>query len=80
MTKIEETKYRRINKTLGPGNYKRIGRDVEVSPQHVSRFLRGIKGATFNMACAIADSASVKVDDMRWFIEQNIEKQLLRAV
>ena len=76
MTKIEETKFRRIHKTLGTGNYKRIGREVGVSPQHVSRFLRGIKGATFGMASSIADSASISLDDMRWFIEQNIDRQM----
>ena len=79
MTKIEETRYRRIFKTLGPGNYKRIGREVGVSPQHVSRFLRGIKGATFKMAGGIADSADVDMDDVRWFITCNVEKQLAKA-
>ena len=76
MTKIEETKYRRIHKTLGTGNYKRIGREVGVSPQHVSRFLRGIKGATFGMASEIADAADTSLDDLRWFIGCNIDRQM----
>ena len=79
MTKIEETRYRRIHKTLGPGNYKRIGRVVGVSPPHVSRFIRGMKGATFNMAAGLADSAEVGLDEVRWVIAGNIEKQLAQA-
>jgi transcriptional regulator with XRE-family HTH domain len=69
MTNVEKARLRKINRTLGPGNYHRIARETGVTPQHISRFIRGLRGATFELAIAVAESAGVGLDDLRWYME-----------
>ncbi len=76
MTRPEQARFRKINRTLGPGNYHRISRATGVTPQHVSRFLRGMRGATFDTAVAIADSAEVGLDDVRFYINKLVEVEV----
>jgi hypothetical protein len=57
-----------LSRILGPGNYRSISRRVGLSPQHVGRVLRGIKGASFWVGASIADAASVSLDELRAYI------------
>lgn len=76
MSRIEEARFSRLNRVLGPGNYHRIARAVNVTPPHISRFLRGIKGTSFKLACEIADASKVSLDDLRWFIDEKASRAL----
>lgn len=50
---------------LGPGNFGRISRRAGVSKFHVARFLKGYRGASFDIAGDIAEAADVSLDDLR---------------
>jgi hypothetical protein len=50
---------------LGPGNFGRISRRAGVSKFHVSRFLKGTRGASFDVAGDIAEAAGVSLDELR---------------
>lgn len=49
---------------LAPGNYHGIARRSGLSLQHVSRVLRGIRGATLTTAARIARGAGVSMDEL----------------
>ncbi len=59
---------RRVAKLLGPGNYRRIARSAKLSPQHVARILRGLRGASFHVAARVAQSAGVTLDQLHAYI------------
>ncbi len=54
-----------LDSILGSGNYRRIAKGVGVYPQHVSRFLKGRTGASWDVACRIADVAGVTMNQLR---------------
>jgi transcriptional regulator with XRE-family HTH domain len=59
----------RLGRLLGPGNYRRIARGAGLTHQHVSRVLRGQRGASLAAASRIADAAGVTLDDLRFYLE-----------
>lgn len=56
---------------LAPGNYHRISRASGLSLQHVSRVLRGIRGASFDTASLIARAAGVSLDQLHAYRTAN---------
>ncbi len=64
---------------LGQGNYRRISRAAGLTPQHVSRVLRGKKGVSFQTASRIADASEVSLDDLRNYIESTTGRKLIRG-
>lgn len=57
-----------ISTALGRGNYRSIARRAGLSVQHVSRTLRGERGASFHVAARIAKAAGVTLDEMHRYI------------
>lgn len=53
---------------LEPGNYRSIARGAGLTPQHVSRVLRGMKGTSLHVAARIAEAAGVTLDELHAFI------------
>lgn len=58
-----------LKERLGPGNFGRISRQAGVSKFHVARFLKGIRGASFDIGGDIAEAAGVTLDDLRRWLE-----------
>lgn len=58
---------------LGPGNYRSIARGAGLTPQHVSRVLRGLKGVSFLVAARIARTAGVTLDEMYEYVSTSPE-------
>jgi len=54
----------RTHPKLGQGNFHAIARRAQVNPAHVSRVLRGKRGASFDMASRIAAAADVSLDEL----------------
>lgn len=59
---------RELRTRLGTGNYSELARRTGLTPQHVSRVLRGVSGISFWTATRIADAAGVSMNDLRVFI------------
>lgn len=57
-----------VESRLGQGNYRRIAAVSGLTPQHVGRVLRGIRGASFHVAARIADAADVSLDELHRYI------------
>jgi hypothetical protein len=53
---------------LAPGNYRRICRGCEISPQHIARVVTGRKGASLHVAKRIAVAAGVSLDELYAYI------------
>jgi transcriptional regulator with XRE-family HTH domain len=53
---------------LGEGNYRRISKKAGLSPQHVARVLKGMRGCSLHVAKSIADAAGVSLDALYLFI------------
>ena len=53
---------------LEAGNYRRIHRASGLSPQHISRVIKGSKGASLHVAKRIADAAGVSLDELYSYI------------
>lgn len=68
---------REVEKALGPGNYRPIARRSGLDPRSVSRVLRGLTGRgqrtiTLETATKICLAAGVTLDEMREYIESQV--------
>ena len=63
----------KVERLLGPGNYRRIARKAKLSPQHVGRLLKGKRGASFHVAARVAQAAGVTLDALYAFITSQPE-------
>lgn len=64
-----KTDTQKLVKKLGPGNYRRIARHTGLTPQHVSRVLRGLRGCSLRVAAKIALAADVDLEELYRFIQ-----------
>lgn len=53
---------------LAAGRYRHIARRVGCAPQHVSRVIKGERGASLHVAARIAAAAGVSLDQLYRFI------------
>lgn len=58
-------------KALADGQYHTIARKSGLSPQHVSRTIKGERGCSFHIAYRIAYAAGVTLDQLYYFIHQS---------
>lgn len=61
---VKVTGERKALLSPGNGNYLRIADKAGVTPGHVSRVLRGSKGASLHVAARIARAAGVTLDEL----------------
>lgn len=66
---MSKTETQKLVKKLGPGNYRQIARTTGLTPQHVSRVLRGIRGCSLRVAAKIAMAADVDLAELYHFIQ-----------
>lgn len=67
-TRTTRTRPHLLEPVLGRGNYIKIARGAGLTPSHVGRVLRGLRGASFHVAARIAVSANVTLDQMYDYI------------
>ena len=65
---MRHTMNRELKKKLGQGNFHAIARKADINPAHVSRVLRGLRGASMDTAGRIAKAADVTVDELYAYI------------
>lgn len=68
-----------LSHLLEEGNYRRISRGAGLTPQYISRVLRGKRGCSFRSAMSIADAAGVTVDELRAFIATRTKTRKRKA-
>ena len=61
---------KKLETSLGSGNYRRIARMTGIDTIHVSRVLRGLREPSFDVAAIIAEAAGVSLDELKEYTYQ----------
>lgn len=64
----------RVKSRLEIGNYHKIARKAQITPQHVSRVLRGKRAGSLSILERIADAADVTLSQLYTYIKSQTNR------